>query len=101
MTPERKLELLLGTARPPAGDPIFEARVMTRVAWRRAWLSAAAVLPGTTVVAALAGSLFKVGQEAAPVLGPAAMEIGGIGLVTLAALALARALGAPGLSLKA
>jgi mannose/fructose/N-acetylgalactosamine-specific phosphotransferase system component IIC len=100
MTPERKLELLLGQARPPARDPRFEMAVMTRIARRRAWLAAAAALPGAVVTAALAWSLAQAAGEAAPELGSAGLEIGGVALAVVGALALARLLGAPRLRLK-
>lgn len=100
MTPERKLDLLLGSARPAARDPAFELAVMTRVARRRAWLSAAAALPGAVVVAALAGSLVQVAGEAGPELQTAGMEIGGVAMAVVGALVAARLLGAPGLRLK-
>lgn len=45
MTPEEKLGALLHADAAPARDLAFSAAVMTRVARRRAWLTAAASLP--------------------------------------------------------
>lgn len=45
MTPEQKLDLLLGRAAPPARDFGFQADLAQRVALRRAWWRAAALLP--------------------------------------------------------
>jgi hypothetical protein len=45
MTPEQKLDLLLGRAAPPARDFGFQAEIAQRIALRRAWWRAAAMLP--------------------------------------------------------
>jgi hypothetical protein len=45
MTPEQKLDHLLGRAVPPQRDIGFLAEVARRVALRRAWWGAAALLP--------------------------------------------------------
>lgn len=45
MTPEAKLAAVLAADAPPTGDRLFQVAVALKIALRRAWLSAAAVLP--------------------------------------------------------
>lgn len=59
MTPEAKLEALLGAAQPPARDYAFEAEVARRVALRRAWLTVLALVPWAGVAAVLLWGLSR------------------------------------------
>ena len=51
MTSDQKLVALLGADRPPARDYAFEVEVARRVAKRRAWLTALALVPWSVIAA--------------------------------------------------
>ncbi len=57
MTPEQKLHLLLAHATPPARDFVFMTDVARRVALRRAWWGAAAMLPWLAISCVLLWAL--------------------------------------------
>ncbi|HYC69458.1 hypothetical protein [Brevundimonas sp.] len=66
MTPDQKLEALFAADRPPARDYAFEVEIARRVAKRRAWLTALALLPWSGVAALL---LWALDAALAPVFG--------------------------------
>ena len=69
MTPETKLKSLFAADAPPARDYAFEAEVARRVALRRAWLTAAALVPWAMVGTVLSWVLVR---EVGPTIGTAA-----------------------------
>ncbi len=89
MTPEARLDALLKSATPPARDFAFEAEVARRVALRRAWLGAVAMLPWAAVGAVLLWALARtVGPTLAstvealePVAMAATLALAGAGLL--------------------
>lgn len=66
MTPDQKLVALLGADRPPARDYAFEVEVARRVAKRRAWLTALALVPWSVIAALM---LWALHAALAPVVG--------------------------------
>ena len=86
MTPEQKLELLLGRSAPPARDFDFLTAVAQRVALRRAWWAAAAMLPWLVVSCVLTWALAPFIAEVWPdLVPPLAMPVGALaGSVILA-----------------
>ncbi len=89
MTPEAKLDVLLRSATPPARDYAFEAEVARRLALRRAWLGAAALLPWAIVAAVLLWALSRTaaphlaaaGEALEPAVTAAVMALAGAGLL--------------------
>ena len=66
MTSDQKLVALLGADRPPARDFAFEVEVARRVAKRRAWLTALALVPWSVIAALM---LWALHAALAPVAG--------------------------------
>ena len=66
MTSDQKLVALLGADRPPARDYAFEVEVARRVAKRRAWLTALALVPWSVIAALM---LWALHAALAPVAG--------------------------------
>ena len=66
MTPDQKLVALLGADRPPARDYAFDVEVARRVAKRRAWLTALALVPWSVIAALM---LWALHAALAPVFG--------------------------------
>lgn len=69
MTPERKLDLLLGAAEPRTPDYVFMADVSRKLARRRAWAAVGQGAPWAVVAAlTLWGLSAGLGPSAEPVL---------------------------------
>lgn len=96
MTPEQKLERLLGRATPPARDVLFQAAVAERIARRRAWLSVVALTPFAVVAAVMLWALGPALADLAPAMddsGTAPMGgLVGAGLLAVGTLWLTRRL---------
>ena len=90
MTPEQKLSAFLSTDGTPSRDLVFSTAVMTRVARRRAWLTAAASLPWALVVGVMVWALRPLLGIAADSLGGALVPVGAILTMTAALLLAAR-----------
>lgn len=94
MTPEDKLNRLFAAQTPPARDLAFETAVAERIALRRAWATAGAMVPWAVAATAalwglqpVAGTLgAALGQALAPTV--ATLVLGG--MTALAALTLSR-----------
>ena len=71
MTPDQKLQALFSADRPPARDYAFEAEVARRVAVRRAWLTALALVPWSGIAALL---LWALDSALEPVVGDLAVS---------------------------
>jgi len=94
MTPDQTLEALFAADRPPARDYVFEVEVARRVAVRRAWTTALALVPWCGIVGLLLWTLDMalepvVGQLAASAV-PLAMALTLAGSGVAAALWLTR-----------
>ncbi|HZW16221.1 MAG TPA: hypothetical protein VFF66_08205 [Brevundimonas sp.] len=94
MTPDQKLEALFSADRPPARDFAFEIEVARRVAMRRAWLTAGALVPWSVVAAFL---LWALDAALTPIIGgladtalPLAMALTLAGSAAVAAIWLTR-----------
>ena len=66
MTPDQKLAALFAADRPPTRDYVFEVEVARRVAKRRAWLTALALVPWSLITALM---LWALHAALAPVAG--------------------------------
>jgi len=79
MTPDAKLKAFFATQTPPARDYGFEAEVARRIALRRAWLTAAAVVPwaavGTLLLWVMVRAVGPLVQNTAPLLEPTVMAL--------------------------
>ncbi|MBB5745987.1 hypothetical protein [Brevundimonas variabilis] len=79
MSPEQKLDQLLGRAAPPVRDIGFLTEVAQRVALRRAWLGAAAMLPWLVISCvlmwAIAPSMLELWPDLSAVI---AMPVGAL-----------------------
>lgn len=96
MTPEQKLERLLGRASPPARDYLFQAAVAERVARRRAWLGVLALMPfvivASTILWAASPFLAQAWLNASAASIAHLGALGGSGLLAIGALWLTRRL---------
>ena len=98
LTPEQKMAALFAAQAPVAGDPVFQAEVMARVARRRAWARVGAAAPwafsGCVVAWALQPVMAPVVAELAQSLVLPGAILGVTAILSLGALTAARRLAA-------